>query len=150
LRAGFLDGFADAKDRVHGESLVLYHNGTVPGFCAMLQAQFASEAKPDALLISNPRDTLTAMSGLMHDGKRVPEDVSVIALGHDPALDCVVPSVANYGIDWPVFARKLSRMVLELVQTGTLPLRETLVMPEFQAGGSLGMHRGREESRAKS
>lgn len=123
--------------------LVLWHDGTVESVRTALTSALLGDGRPDSLLVVNPKHVLTVMTHLLHAGLRIPADVAVFSLGHDPSLDQVVPTVARYEIDWPNFARKLCRCVLELAETGKARSREMLVMPRFRDGETLGRRAAR-------
>jgi DNA-binding LacI/PurR family transcriptional regulator len=75
---------------------------------------------------------------LMYNGLKLPQDVALISRNHDSFLEEVVPSLARYSCDPALFARRISRMVLQLVQGGAGQPRQVLVMPDFVPGQSLG------------
>jgi len=62
----------------------------------------------------------------------------VIAVGHEPFLDNVSPSIAHYSTNREAFARKLCRMVLQCATAGGRSMSGATVMGRFQDGGSLG------------
>jgi hypothetical protein len=56
---------------------------------------------------------------------------------HEAILDGAVSSLARYSCDPTVFARKISRMVVQLVRDGACRPHQVLVMPDFGSGQSL-------------
>jgi len=135
---------------------IVYHPGTVDGLCRVVASVFgvapavsspprSSDAlppggksgAPTALLVSSPRYALTAMTHLTRIGRKIPQDVSVVAVGHEPFLDNVSPSIAHYSMNREAFTRKLCRMVLQCATVGCRSTRGATVMGRFQDGESL-------------
>lgn len=56
------------------------------------------EQRPDALLIGNQHHLLTAMSHLLRRGIRIPEDLSLVYLGNDPAAERLSPLPDRYDL----------------------------------------------------
>lgn len=134
------EGFREAfQHSAHRESLprVVQHDGTVQGIQDVLAALFASESAPTALLVSRATHTLTVVGQVLHSGFRVPRDVSLISRDDDEFLAHFTPSIARYVFDWDVYSKRLSRSVIQLASAGTLPPRQTVVIPQFQKGDSL-------------
>jgi DNA-binding LacI/PurR family transcriptional regulator len=118
---------------------IVYHPGTVDGVCRVVASVFGVAKPPTALLVSSPRHALTAMTHLAHIGRKIPGDVSVIAVGHEPFLDNVSPSIAHYSMNRVAFARKLCRMVLQCATAGGRSMPGATVMGRFQDGVSLAV-----------
>ncbi|MBI4024144.1 MAG: substrate-binding domain-containing protein [Verrucomicrobia bacterium] len=138
LRKGFFEAFLPAAHHSDCEPVVLYHQATVNNIQSVLAIRFKSNNPPHAILVSRPRHAITVMSCLMRMGIHLPRDVALISLGHIPALDEMVPSVAHYSINWVVFSKTLSRMALRALRAGALAPRQTLIMPQFHPGETLG------------
>ena len=130
LLEGFREGFA-ASASGGGEPLVSYHDGTVREIRSALMAQFRLRETPTGLLVSGAAATLATLGHLTTLGLRVPADVSVICNIDDPMLAYCVPSVARYRINPELHAKRLSRLVIQLASSGSLPARKVQVMPQF-------------------
>lgn len=130
-------GFRDSLPGVETESQIIRVPDVVADIKARLDSLLASTNRPSALLVARPKHVLTVMSHLAVSGILVPRDVSVICLGHDPYLDNLTPSIAHYTFSWKSFARRVSVLVRELADTGSLPCRSHLVMPQFRSAETL-------------
>jgi DNA-binding LacI/PurR family transcriptional regulator len=134
--AGFQYGATLAKSSV--ETSIMRHDGTVEGICGGLDRLLARSSPPTAFLVAQARHALTVHGHLIQRGLRFPEQVVMISRDHDSFLDDVVPSMARYGVAPEVFARKLTRVVLELTSGGNPRPREHLLMPQLIRGKTLG------------
>lgn len=130
---GFLRAFQTQSNAAH-TPLVLHHDGTREGICRTLNSSFRSPARPTALIVAYAWDAVTAVGHLIRSGLRVPEDVSVICRDYEPFLRAQVPEVASYEVSHDLFASRLSRMVVDLARTGTLPTKPKWIMPQFREG----------------
>lgn len=137
IERGFRRGFADFAARIDASPAVIHHDGTVRGIRDTLDAVFRTKTTPTGLLVVRPQHLLTTMGHLMSSGIRIPRDVSLIGMGHDPSLDHVVPSVAHYQIDWNEFDHRLRRQALQLAKTGKVTARQVSVMCDFHDGDTL-------------
>jgi DNA-binding LacI/PurR family transcriptional regulator len=120
------------------QAVVVRHNGTVRGICSQLDALLRMTPAPTALLVSRPVHVLTTLGYLLRRGVQLPRDMALISRDDDSFLEHVVPSVARYASDPSAFARKLSKVVLALVQGGVLSAADHRLMPRFVGGDTLG------------
>lgn len=133
-------GFTDAGRRLAGSkprTRVIHHDGTVAGVCAAVDAALASPQRVDGLLIAKPAHVITVASHLGRRGVRVPAEVSLISRDDDPFLSHLVPELARYTRNAELFARKLSRLVLDLADNGAGRPRAVRLMPDFTPGETL-------------
>ena len=134
--AGFLEGCRGAgRDAV---ATIVRHDESVAGICRRLDGLLAAAEPVTGLLVARSAHALTALSHFQRRGVRLPHDVSLISRDDDAFLDVVVPSVARYTCDAAAFARRVSRIVLQLARTGSAPARQTLMMPAFVKGETAG------------
>lgn len=70
-------------------------------------------------------------------GLRVPADVGVVSIEFDWFLRDLAFSLAHYEISLERMVGRLARLAVRLATTGTLPGRQTLLMPRFVPGDSL-------------
>lgn len=138
---GFLSGVPASTQGRDVQTKVAFHNGQVTGIASTLHTLFRSTAPPTGLVVARPKHVLTVMSWLMKSGIRVPEDVSLISTSYEAYLSSMLPSVAHYEFNWDVFAKRLFRMVLRLLNGGTLTPHETLLLSEFRDGDTLAPKR---------
>ncbi len=134
---GFIEGVRSSR-HPEAEALIVGHEPTTASVCATLQRLIDQPRPPTALLVANPYYYLTITSHLAQAGWRVPRDISVLSRDEDPFLSFLVPPPARYIIPPHVFARKLLRPVIELVETGAVLSPATSIMPEFIRGTSIG------------
>jgi hypothetical protein len=74
----------------------------------------------------------------MDKGRKLPQEAALISRNHDSFLEEVVPTMAHYSCDPTLFARKISRTVLRLVQGDVAQPMAVRVMPRFVPGETLG------------
>jgi len=122
---GFRAGAAGAA------ATIVRHNGTRPHLAARLEALFATPRPPTALLVAKPAHTLTVLMHLLHHGIRIPGTVSLIARDHDPLYE---HELAHYAFGDESFARRLSRLMVQMVSQGHLPAEPSLIFPRYVAG----------------
>lgn len=127
-------GFREGAGKVSVRDIL--HNGTVKGVCIALSR--ALKAEPiDGLLSFYAEDTLTALGYLLRAGTRIPEDLSFVSRDDEPFLARAIPMPARYATNAAVFARKISRLVMEMLSSGAIRPRQYLMMPEFIPGETL-------------
>lgn len=121
----------------NAELRVIRHDGTPQHLCVLLDHALRSAYPPTAFLVARPMPTLTVVMHLLRRGKRIPQDVAVVAREDDPALHCSTPSVARYADNPEQFARRLSLAARQLAEFGTLPATPIRLMPKFFPGESV-------------
>jgi LacI family transcriptional regulator len=137
-------GFREAgpKLRPHPvETLVVHHDGSVPGICRALDGLSRGSRAVTGVLVAKPAHVVTTVSHLLRRGVRIPEDMSLISRDDDPLLEYLVPTVARYHSDAELFARKISRLVVDLVQMGVRRRHDIRLVPRFLRGETLGSAR---------
>jgi LacI family transcriptional regulator len=131
-------GFGEACRRCAGaEVRVARHDGTPRGLRQCLDT-LRHEVPPTGLLVALPSFIVGTVTELIAAGVQVGREVSVIGRDSDAFLEFVVPSVARYAIDVPLYVQKLSRLVLTTARGGVPSKRDTFLVPEFVPGHSLG------------
>lgn len=134
-------GFLEAAQAARNEAVqatVVRHDGTVAGICKKLDFLLARPQRPTAFLVSRPAYVLTTLSHLLRKKLALPQDLAVVSRDDDSFLESIVPTVARYSSSPTIFARKISRMVLEIVRGAALERADTRIMPTFVAGQTLG------------
>ena len=134
--------FREAAERIlrprSGEVLIAHHDGRPESIFHRLRVLLQRRPAPTGFLVTDTRYTLGALSFLLRQGFRLPGQVALISRDSDHFLDYVVPTVARYATDPTRFARKVSRLVLELVEGSDVLARDYRVMPRFVPGETLG------------
>lgn len=134
-------GFMEACEKLKGQGVhtfVSHHDGSVPGICRALDQLQRAADPATGLLVAKPAHVVTAVSHLLRCGVHVPKDVSLISRDDDPLLEHLVPAVARYHTDPVLFARKISRLVVDLVRDGTRRRHASRLMPTLVRGETLG------------
>lgn len=136
--AGLLEGVRQSP-HADAELVVVYHEGTVESICHRLRRLMEQKQPPTALLLANAYHYVTVVSGLMHGGWCVPQQVSIVSRDEDPFLSFLVPAPARYTVNPHIMARTLLRSVLELLEGGAVTHRLVRIMPDFVRGESLAV-----------
>lgn len=133
-------GFQEAGECLRGsgvETLLVHHDGTPSAVCHKLDHLLGGKQPVDGLLVAKPAHVVTAVSHLLRKGIKLPQQVALISRDNDPFLESLVPAVARYERNSSLFARKVSRLVLDLVREGSTPHNYRL-MPTLVEGETLG------------
>jgi DNA-binding LacI/PurR family transcriptional regulator len=120
------------------ETLIVHHDGTPEGVCRRLDALLEVAKPVDGLLVAKPAHVVTAVSHLLRKGVKIPQQVALISRDNDPFLESLVPAVARYERNPTLFARKVLRLVLDLVREGVRPRHNFRLMPTLVSGETLG------------
>ena len=134
-------GFQEAGEGLRAagvETLVVHHDGTPANVCRRLDDLIDAARPVDGLLIAKPAHVVTAVSHLLRRGVRIPQQVALVSRDNDPFLESLVPTVARYERNPTLFARKVLRLVLDLVREGVRPRHNYRLMPILVAGETLG------------
>ena len=132
--AGFREGFGQRRAGDTTEPRIVRHDGTAANLIVKLDALFASAHRPTALLVAKPQHVLAVVVYLLKHGIRVPETVSLIARDHDHLFE---NTISHYGCEGETFAHRLSRLMLQLVNEGHLPMKPNLIFQRFVAAGTV-------------
>ena len=135
--AGFREAFRVGK---HPDAVpsIVHHNQSAEQIRNTLSSLMRSSHAPTAILVSHAEDALSVVMHLMNSGMRVPKQVSVISRVDAPFLNCSIPSMARYAVDWADFTRRASRMIVQRIETGSLTVRAVRLMSRFKEGKTLG------------
>ncbi len=120
------------------KAVVVRHDGSVGSVCKVLSHLLRQAERPTALLVSRPVHVLTALGYLLRQGIKVPQEVAVISRDDDSFLEHVVPSVARYSSNPTAFAKKLSKVVLKVAESGLCAIVDHKLMPQFVRGETFG------------
>lgn len=134
---GFLDA-VNASGRPDARCTIVRHTGDTREICRKLDRLFDRPDPPTALLVCKPLEVLISLTHLLHRGVPIPGKVSLISRDRDYAFACLHPSVAHYSFPTEAFSQRLTRLMLQLVEDGSLPPKRHLLMPLFIPGETLG------------
>lgn len=141
-QAGNLDserGFMEAVERTSRlQGQIAHHDGSVAGICTAIDRLLRASTPVDGILVAKPAHVVTSVSHLLRRGVVLPRDLSLISRDDDLLLEHLVPVVARYHADPAAFARKISRLVLDLVRNGVTRRHEARLMPTLIRGETLG------------
>ncbi|HEX5223245.1 MAG TPA: GntR family transcriptional regulator [Verrucomicrobiae bacterium] len=134
-------GFMEAGEKLQAQgvhTLVSHHDGSITGICRALDNLLRAPQPATGILVAKPAHVITAVTHLLRRGVRLPEDVSLMARDDDPLLENLVPAVTRYHTDPVLFARKVSRLVVDLVRNGARRRHDSRLMPSLVRGETLG------------
>lgn len=114
------------------------HESSVLGIRTALSRLFDAKEPPTGLMAPAAATVLTVMGHLSVSGIRVPEDISVICGMDDPLLAYHVPAITRYSVNMLAYARRLSRMVLQVANAEAIKADRVQVEPRFIRGETLG------------
>lgn len=92
---------------------------------------------PTAFFIMESFATTTLVTHFLSKGMKIPDDVSLITRDYDELLRWITPDMAHYMPPLRRIGKRISNMVIELAQTGSLQHRAVHLMPDFFKGASL-------------
>ena len=118
-------------------AIVVQHNGTGQNLTSRLDALFNSAHAPTGLLVVKPIHVYVVMMYLMQRGLAVPDKVSVIARDQDRFFEMVNPPITHYRYRGDVFVHRLTRLVLKLINQGSLKTEANLLFPDYVKGGTV-------------
>lgn len=128
---------AEICRRKHMDLTVVRYRETTADLCLRIDGALKSRSRPTAVLTTKTSDTLTCITHLAQKALKVPEDMSVISLFDDPALDGVVPAVTRYAVNEEHFMHQVFNMA-EKLMSGRRALYEPVqLVPELVRGCSV-------------
>lgn len=131
---GFREGMAVAAD---AEGIIVHHGPGRRALALAVRRIMARETPPTAILVRESYAYLTVFSVLLQEGRRVPEDVSLVSREADIFLTFVEPEPACYVQDPQLFARKLARITLRLLREPSAAPQRVLLLPQLARGASM-------------
>jgi DNA-binding LacI/PurR family transcriptional regulator len=128
-------GFREALSKHPAAQLrVIRHNGTAAHLGSLLDEALNSAHPPTGYLVALPNHALTVAMHLMRRKLRLPEDAAVLSRDRESYLRHTSPLMSHYAVDPDHFARKISKAVRELAETGVLAPRAIRLIPKFVVG----------------
>jgi DNA-binding LacI/PurR family transcriptional regulator len=132
---GFLEAFENGPD--DATPLIVRHDETPANLTKRVNALFARTDPPTGLVVTDPRFALLVMVQLLRKGLSIPRDVSLIARDQDPIFNDLTPRMAHYVFDPDAYAKRISRLILRLVDQKQLAVKPNLLFPRFVPGGTV-------------
>lgn len=130
-------GFREAMSTGEATPIVLQHHEAAEEVVQQLDAILRRKPAPTAFLVARSSHTLTVVTHLLRSGHRLPRDFAVVSRDDDAFLDHVVPRITRYSADAAKFAKRLSKLVLELAQTGRTSTTPVRLMPDLRRGETI-------------
>ena len=127
-------GFREAFATSEAVPSVVQHHETAEQVIESLNEALKRKPAPTAFLVARSIHTLTVVTHLLRLGQKLPRDFAIVSRDDDAFLDHVVPKVTRYSADAAKFAKRLTRLVLELAQTGHTSTKPVRLMPDLRRG----------------
>jgi len=127
-------GFREALACTDAQAVVVQHHETAEQVVQQLETLLSRKPAPTAFLVARSIHALTVITHLLRSGHKLPRDFAVVSRDDDAFLDHVVPRVTRYSADATKFAKRLSKLVLELAQTGRTSTKPVRLMPDVKRG----------------
>lgn len=120
-------------------SRVIAHDRTRRGILRSLEITLSLSPKITALFTIGGQYSMTLLTALLDHGIAVPERMSLLAMGDDPAFQYLVPTPAHYTFSMEKAARLLFRLICRVVLEGDRSRNHIEMIPDFVPGESLAM-----------
>ncbi len=134
---GFMDGITQSP-HADANGIVIRHKDTRRDLIRRLDKLLDSEDQcPTGILTSRPLETLMVVMHLLKRGITIPEDISLIARDRDYSFNFLEPKIAHYAYPRDLFSRRLTRVILQLLDNVTVYTRRNLILSDFKDGESL-------------
>lgn len=102
-----------------------------------LERAFTTGTPPTALVITRSRHILTVISWLASLRRRIPDDLSVIALCHETWYQNLIPTITSYHLPPETTARATSRKIQTILEGRSRSKTPTLLIPDCIQGHSV-------------
>jgi LacI family transcriptional regulator len=132
--AGFREGCAPARSGGECSPLIARHAGSVASIVSRLESLLRLLHPPTALLVAKPLHTLAVITSLLKRGCRVPDDISLISRDRESLF---AETISHYHFEDDLFAHRLSRLMLQLVDQGYLQPEPSLIFPRYVSCGTV-------------
>ncbi len=118
----------------NADANIIRHHEQAEQVVEQLEMVLRHKPTATAFLVARSIHTLTVITHLLRRGHQLPRDFAVVSRDDDAFLDHVVPRVTRYSADAAKFAKGLSKLVLELAQTGRTSTKPVRLMPDLRRG----------------
>jgi DNA-binding LacI/PurR family transcriptional regulator len=102
--------------------------------CRQLDRILRAPSPPSAYLVARAVHALTVVMHLQRRGVRLPQDAAVISRDDDPFFCHSSPDISRYAMNPDHFARKVSKAVRQLAETGALRGEAIRLIPKYLSG----------------
>jgi len=134
---GFMDGITQSR-HAKAKGIVVRHKDMQRDLIRKLDKLFESEGqRPTAIFTTRPRETLMVVIYLLKRNLTIPDDISLIARDRDHFFDCLDLQISHYAYPMALFSKRLTRLMLELLENGMINTHKNLILSEFMDGESL-------------
>ena len=133
---GFTEGRID-RNLTPEQCAVVRFDGSVTDMTRTLTTLFQAREKPTGILTDGSMEAMTALTWLLKNGHRVPEDVSLICRDWDTVLEHAVPRLTCYRYNRDVLVNRVCRWVFRLARGEPVPRKAMPVMTQFDRGATL-------------
>lgn len=137
---GFLEGMRARVERGEAQATVVRHNGSALNISTKLDSLFQSDSPPTALLVAKPQHVFAVILFLLKRGLAVPDKISLIARDSERVYETVHPAVSHYHFKSDSLGRHLSRLIVRLVNQGSLAPEPVRLLPSFFEGRTVRAH----------
>jgi len=117
---------------------VIRYQASVEDLVGKLESLLHSSEPPTGFFVMNGYATTTLVTQILFRGLKIPRDVSIITRDSDEMLEWITPSIACYIPPLTRIAPRISRLIIQLANTGVLPTSPVRMISDFQPGDSLG------------
>jgi DNA-binding LacI/PurR family transcriptional regulator len=117
---------------------VIKFEDDVSTIAPLLKKLMKSTSAPTGVVTISAELALMALTSFISNGLSVPKDVSLISRDFRHFLQYTTPPISGYDINHSLFRKRLTKSVMELVDTGTVTTKAGLIVPELRAGKSVG------------
>lgn len=137
---GFLEACEASRHR-DVVPLIVRHDGSREHLTRRVNALLAKGDPPTGLVVTDPKYALMVMVQLLRRGVSIPEEMSLISRDQDTLFHDLNPALAHYAFDAAAYARRLSRLILRMVEGQSLPAKPSLIFPRYVPGGTVAARR---------
>lgn len=117
--------------------LIVQHGDTADSVYQAMHRLMTSARPPTGLLVTNSYSYLTAASYLAAQGRRIPQDVSLLSRDDDAFLHHLRPVPDCYHVNPEKFARQVKQAVLATLRGGMEHPVAVRIVPEYRRAGSV-------------
>lgn len=132
---------AGLRDSLHGlkgvELQLIRHQETTSSLLSRLDNILRMPHPPTAYLVAHVTPVLTLLTHLLRSGRRIPQDIAVIARDDAPCLHALSPRPAHYAMSRIPIARRAAVVLRQLAEEGTTAANAIRLMPKFVEGETL-------------
>lgn len=133
---GFREGLASAEHA--GSPLICRPDKGATSVVRELRRLQNLPHPPTGILLSNSFSYLTALSYFAAEGRRVPQDLSLISRDEEPFLTHLLPAPTRYSTPPAKFAAALHHAINRVLEHSATSRFEVRIMPDFIKGASIG------------